>query len=100
MVGHLNRSTVRAADLLTLDLHTENLADLVRSRSMSEQAELYKNKAAECERQAKLVSAEHLRKVYLELARPIRSISIARGTYVSAPLALTGGGCCRISKVA
>ena len=36
---------------------------------MSEQAELYKKKAAECERQAKLVSAEHLRKVYLELAR-------------------------------
>ena len=36
---------------------------------MSEQAELYKEKAAECERQAVLVSEEHLRKVYLQLAR-------------------------------
>jgi hypothetical protein len=36
---------------------------------MSEQAELYKEKAGECERQAVLVSKEHLRKVYLQLAR-------------------------------
>jgi hypothetical protein len=36
---------------------------------MSEQAELYKKKAAECEQQAVLVSEERLRKVYLELAQ-------------------------------
>jgi hypothetical protein len=36
---------------------------------MSEQAKWYKKKAAECQRQAVLVSAEHLKDVYLELAR-------------------------------
>jgi hypothetical protein len=36
---------------------------------MSEQAEWHKKKAAECQRQAGLVSEEYLKKVYLELAR-------------------------------
>jgi hypothetical protein len=36
---------------------------------MSEQAEWYKKKAAECERRAALASAEHLKKVYVEPAQ-------------------------------
>jgi len=48
---------------------SEQRADLVRSRSMSEQAEAWKKKAAECERRAALVSEEHLKKVYLELVQ-------------------------------
>jgi hypothetical protein len=36
---------------------------------MSEQANWYKKKAAECQRRAVLVSAEHLKEVYLELVR-------------------------------
>jgi hypothetical protein len=36
---------------------------------MSEQAEAWKKKAAECERRAALVSEEHLKKVYLELVQ-------------------------------
>src|SRR5215467_9461634 len=48
---------------------SEQRADLVSSRSMSEQAEACKKKAAECERRAALVNEEHLKKVYLELVQ-------------------------------
>src|SRR5215472_9187415 len=44
-------------------------ADLVRSQSMSRQATRCKEKAAECQRQALLVSEARLRAVYLELTQ-------------------------------
>ena len=66
--GASTRAPVRVVPFLTR-MAVGTRAHLVRSSSMSEQAELYKEKAAECERQAVLVSEEHLKKVYLDLAR-------------------------------